>query len=178
MDNKYKHIIVILIVTILDLGMIDAQPKSIGTSYCFSGIGLTYEHEIDDDTFLDFTVKAEMSELFSGREESPGCSVSITCNNIIKQWTSSGGETVRFLLGPGAALGLAKDYLTSYGLFFGLKGRLGLEWIFERGACISISLSPIFGQHVVKTEDAIRMKGYRNGVIYGLAPEIGIRYSF
>lgn len=178
MDAKSRHRIMIPIIAILNLGILNAQPKSIGANYCFSGVSFSYEHSIDQEIFLDFTAKAELSELFQGREEYPGCSLSITCNSVIKEWESEGGERVRFLIGSGAAIGIGKDFKTDYGLFFGLKGRAGLEWIFDRGACISMNLSPILGQHVVRTEDAIRMKGYRNGLIFGLAPEIGIKYCF
>ena len=157
---------------------LSARPKSAGAAFCLSGISLSYEHETDKYNFLDFSIKTELADLYFGKGDRAGYSLSFTWNNVVKEWKSDNGERMRFYIGPGAAIGYGKDLKTDYGLFFGLKGRVGYECLFERGVCLSVGIAPVFGQHVTKSDEAIVMRGYRNGLIYGLTPEIGIRYSF
>ena len=178
MNDRLTYGILLTLVAMLSHTTLSAQPKSAGATFCFSGIGLSYEYATDPLNFIDISIRAEMSELFLGREEIPGCSVSFTWNTVLNEWNTDEGDKIRFFIGPGAALGLGKDFKTDYGFLFGLKGKIGMECIYRRGICISASLSPILGQHVVRLEDKISMRGYRNGIIYGFAPEVGIKYCF
>lgn len=178
MKKTLTYLLLLASLAFLHQTALHARPKSAGAVFCFSGIGLSYEHTVDNESFLDFTLRAEMAELFLGREEIPGCSFSFTWNIVIKEWLSGEGERVRLYIGPGAVTGIGKDFRTEYGFFFGLKGKVGVEWLFKRGVCISAGIAPVFGQHVVRMEDSIRMRGYRNGLLYGLAPEIGIKHMF
>lgn len=173
---SYK--VLLILVAVIWQGTLSARPKSAGATFSLSGISLSYEYETDRDSFMDFSIKTELADLYFGKGKKAGYSFSFTWNNVLKEWKSGNGERMRFYIGPGAALGYGKDYKTNYGLFFGLKGRIGYECLFERGVCLSVGIAPIFGQHVTRSDEAIVMRGYRNGLIYGLTPEIGVRYSF
>ena len=156
-----------------------AQPRTIGATFSFTGLSVAYEHSLKDrDTFLEFSLKSEQAEYYVRRFGDPGMSVSFTVNSILKQWKSSEGNTINFYAGPGLIAGYCSDYKTDIGSFFGLKGRIGFECCFERNATISISSSPVIGAHLLSNLEGFTMKYYKNGLIYSLVPEIGIRYRF
>ena len=49
---------------------------------------------------------------------------------------------------------------------------------YDNCLAISAAISPIIGSHIVFGEAMTSMKYYRNGLLYGLIPEIGIKYMF
>ena len=155
-----------------------AQPKSMGTSYSFSGISLSYEHYLTADSFAEISLKGEMGEMFMGRTEIPGVSASFIWNMKIYDWTSRNGNTVSIFAGPGLTAGWGEDLRKQSGGFIGLKGRVGGECSFNRKVIISVSVSPVIGSHAVLLEDSIRMTYYRNGLLGAVIPEIGIKYRF
>ena len=104
--------------------------------------------------------------------------VGVVWNILIRQWTSSEGNALRFFAGPGVAAGYTTEYKSVDGIFFGLKGRMGCECEFKRNMLISMSISPIIGSHVTMPQGDLSMKYYKNGLIYSLVPEIGIKYRF
>lgn len=177
-NDRYR-LPVTLLAAVLWMGAAYAQPKSVGVDWCYSGIALAYEHTVDGrGNFVEICLKAETGEMFNGREERPGASVSFTWNMILEEWTSHDRETVRLFAGPGIAAGFGRDYRTQTGALFGLKGKVGVECLFARGVTVSASIAPVFGQHIVRLDESIGTRLYRNGLIYGLVPEIGIKYSF
>lgn len=177
--NDRLRLPVTFLAAILWMGTAYAQPKSVGVNWCYSGIALAYEHTVDGrGNFVEICLKAETGEMFNGREGRPGASASFTWNIVLKEWTSRDGERVRFYAGPGLAVGAGRDFKTQNGLMFGLKGKAGFECMFRRGVTVSASVAPVFGQHIVRLDESIGMRYYRNGLIYGLVPEIGIKYSF
>lgn len=155
-----------------------AQPKSIGTLYSFSGLGFCYEHVLNDECFISADIRAEMGEVFMNRTDMPGISASVTGNFILATWPSGNGNKINFFAGPGVVMGTASDYHVERGYFFGLKGRTGVECLFDRNISISASLNPIFGSHMVIMDDSVQMKHYKNGLINAILPEIGIKYLF
>jgi hypothetical protein len=157
----------------------DAQPKSIGASFSYTGMGILYEHDFRaQDSFLEICVKAETSDYISNRRNYPGISAGLSWNIIICEWLSSEGNTMRFFAGPGVSVGYISDRNTDEGLFLGLKGRVGGECEFSRNVLISLSISPLIASHFVMRNGELSMKYYRNGLIYGWVPEIGIKYRF
>lgn len=156
-----------------------AQPKSIGAYFSFHETAVCYEHGVDDDnSFMEIALRAECSELYIGRARYPGVSASATWNIVIGKWQSSEGSAVSLFAGPGAILGYARDFNTPYGLFFGIRGKIGVEYRFIRNICLSASISPSLCSHI-RSEDGHRsMRYYRNGLIYGLVPGVGIKYIF
>ncbi len=155
-----------------------AQPKAIGTSYSFSGLGITYEHHLGSDCFINADVRAEMAALFIDRKNDSGISASVSCNFIIKEWKSRNDNTISIFAGPGIALGLSQDLYKEMGYFFGLKGKIGTECRFDRNISISIALNPVLGSHVIIMDEHIEMKYFKNGLINTILPEIGIKYTF
>ena len=157
---------------------LDARSRTIGAGVSSNGLSLTYEHMLKDNSFMELAVKTESTELSAGRASYPGVSISFTWNYILKEWKSQDGNTVNFFIGPGITAGYANDYKTSSGTILGIKGRLGFECLFSRNIAISAAISPIIGSHIVFGEAMTSMKYYRNGLLYGLIPEIGIKYMF
>jgi len=96
----------------------------------------------------------------------------------LRSWLSANGNPISFFAGPGAAIGVVSDYHQERGLFFGLKGRIGLECFFSRKVSISVSINPILGTHMVIKDDAVQMKYYKYGLLSSILPEIGIKYAF
>lgn len=155
-----------------------AQPKSTGLTFSLSGIGIIYEHTINEECFINADIKAEMGETFLMRQEYPGISASFSCNFIMKEWVSRGGETICAFAGPGISFGLSHDLDSEFGYSVGLKGRVGIECCFERDIAISVTLNPIIGSHLSLEDGIVNMKYYRNGLINAILPEIGIKYIF
>ena len=167
----------VISVALLTASVSYAQPKAAGATFSFKGISLSYEHCMND-SFLEASLKAETAETFLYRSECPGISGSLTWNFRIREWISSEGNTITVFAGPGLIAGYGPDFKRQSGLFYGLKGRAGIECDFERNVVISLAVSPIIGSHIVFHTDHISMNPYLNGLIYSVLPEIGIKYRF
>lgn len=179
----YRHIIKFVSITaailMLTVSTSSAQPKSIGATFSYTGFSISYEHGLKDrESFIDISLKGETSEVFLNRNNYPGVSGSFTWNIYIKKWLSRDGNPIRLYAGPGAIIGYSPDFKTVHGLFFGMKGRVGVECEFPRDIVLSISISPIIGSHIVNYGNHMTMKCYMNGIYYSLIPEIGIKYNF
>lgn len=156
-----------------------AQSKSIGGSFSFTGISFSYEHRLPkDNSFIAVELKAENNEMEFGRSNHPGVSASATWNVVIKEWMSSENNAISLFAGPGAIIGYGADFKTADGAFFGLKGRVGIECSFSRNVIISACMTPILGSHITISNDSMRMTYYKNGLLYALVPEIGVKYRF
>lgn len=176
-DKGHGHMLFLILAVLLP-GIACAQPRSAGITFCFSGIGLSYEQQMSDDSFGEFCLRAETSEIFLGREGKPGVSTSFTWNLVLQEWKTVDSCSIRMFAGPGAMIGFGRDYKNDSGLFYGLKGRFGVEMHSARGVCISVCIAPVVGQHIVRLEESLATRYYKNGLIYGLAPEIGMKYCF
>ena len=177
--SGWGKMILIAAVALLSLLPGHCQSRSLGAAFSFSSIGISYEHGLSEtDTYIEASLRAETAEMFAGRQPYPGVSASVLWNNTFKEWVSSAGNTIRLYTGLGLAAGYAPDQKDVYGLFGGLKGKIGGECLFTRNAIISISLVPILGLHMVEHPDHYTMKFYKIGLIYSIAPEIGIKYRF
>ena len=178
MSDLLKRIMFSCIAACAPMVVSHAQPKAVGATFSFSGIGITYEHELSTSCFMEADIKAETGEFFMGRADVPGFSASFTSNFILKDWKSSDGNTVSIFAGPGISVGKSNDYIKDNGYFFGLKGRAGIECLFDRNSSISMSLNPVLGSHLILMGDHAELKYYRNGLMNLIMPEIGIRYAF
>lgn len=170
--------IVMACLTIAFYGTAHAQNNAIGTSWSFSGIGITYERNVSEDAFAQVSLQAEMAETFIGRAMHPGLSAAFSWNLVFAQIESRNGNQVRFYAGPGLAAGISQDIKTPPGLFVGLKGRLGMQCIFDRRINISLALSPVLGIYVSKEDEYINARAYRHGLLRAFMPEVGISYRF
>ena len=155
-----------------------AQSKAVTSSWSYNGIGIGYEQRIDEKSFIQVDLRSELAELFYDRKAPIGVSGSFTWNLIFAQHLSRHGNKIIYFAGPGATAGWAKDSASSKGLIFGLKGRIGAECIFERGLALSVSVAPVLGMHASERNNTINMRLYRNGLTYGMLPEVGIKYLF
>ncbi len=156
-----------------------AHPKSVGATFSFTGPGLVYEHAFENyDSFIEISLKAESSEYVLDRKRYPGLSAGMTWNMIIRRWTSCEGNTLCLFAGPGIIGGYGNDYRSDKGVFFGLKGRVGIECAYMRNVLLSVAVSPVIGSHITSHQGDLSMKYYINGVVWALTPEIGIKYRF
>ncbi len=170
--------ICILILCTFFLSEAHAQKKALGATFSYAGVGLSYEHKIDDTSFMDMQLRMETSSMFSGRSNFPGVTASFTWNMIFAESRSRDGEKIIFFAGPGAITGFAGDLKRRGGLIFGLKGRIGGECTFDRNISISLSVSPVIGVHTGRKGSMVNMLLYKTGLLYGIMPEIGIKYAF
>lgn len=155
-----------------------AQPKNAGMDFSLDGLSASYEHFIDSESFLQFSLKAECADMFFGMAPFPGASLSLTWNMIISEKKSCNGNDIRFFAGPGMTLGWGSDLLRPPGLIAGLKARVGTECEFDRNVTLSISLCPVIGTHVHIFEDYVEMNYYRIGLLSSILPVIGIKHTF
>lgn len=180
----YSKILVVISLTLLFLGDAHAQKHSIGTSWSFSGVGLTYDCQIKETAFIHAGAQLEMTEIFMGRASVPGGSVSLTWNDIIGSRSSRNGNRISFFAGAGAAAGYCKDFRlkkkeqTRYGCFFGLKGRAGLMIEYDRNINISAAVAPVVGMFMSVKDETLMMRYYRYGLLQTLMPELTISYRF
>lgn len=173
------RILTMILAVAFSLQLSSAQPKSIGATFSFTGLGLSYEHSMkDSDSFIEVSFKVETSEYYLYRSDFPGVSGSITCNFPIHTWKMEEGGEIIFFAGPGAACGFCNDFRQPSGFCFGLKGRAGFEWNFIRNITVSAFISPLIAYHIEPDKGNLMMKTYLNGLIYGLVPEVGIKYRF
>jgi hypothetical protein len=119
-----------------------------------------------------------MGEMFMGRTPYSGLSAAFMWNHIFAQVKSPDGTPVRFFAGPGFAVGASKELDGPRGIFFGLKGRAGAQFVFERGINVSVSASPILGLHMSKEDENFVTDIYKSGILQMIVPEIGISLRF
>ena len=155
-----------------------AQSKAVTSSWSYNGVGIGYEQKIDEKKFIQIDLRSELAELFYTRNAPIGASASFTWNVIYAQHQSRHGNKIVYFAGPGATIGWSTDTGSAPGLFFGLKGRIGVQCAFERGLALSVSAAPVLGMHASAKKNATNMRLYRNGLIYGMLPEVGIKYLF
>lgn len=178
MKQCLRKISSVILVTVACMGCLKARPKAISSIWSLSSIGIGYEYTMDERSFGQVELYSEMSDMFFGRGGVTGITASFTWNMIFAKVESRNGNTVRFYSGPGAVAGWSKDFRDKSGGIFGLKGRIGAECVFDRNIAVSIGIAPILGMHISYRDNVMSMRLYRNGVIYGLSPEIGIKYAF
>lgn len=154
-----------------------AQARNVGTSWSFSGIGITYEWDDSEDSFGHIDLKAEMADTFIGKASLPGASASFSWNLIFYNTESRNGVEIDLFAGPGFIIGITSDQMWR-NTFFGLKGRAGVRLIYDRKINISLALVPVMGLHLKYIEEEMQMDYYKNGLLQIIMPEIGISYRF
>ncbi len=160
------------------MGGLHAQSKSVGSTFSYAGIGLVYEHGIDDKSFAEIQMRMETVPLYASRKNGAGISASFTWNMVFAEHTARGGNKVSFFAGPGAMAGIAGDMLNGRGFMLGLKGRVGGECTFLRNITVSMSVSPVVGIHLGVREGMLSMLLYKTGLLYSIMPEVGVKYAF
>lgn len=175
-SNMYRLLVILALLMAADAAC--AQSRALGCTFSYSGIGVSYEYGMDDGSFIDAQLRAETATNFTYGSRVPGISASFTWNMIFASRESVKGNCIRFYAGPGLALGTAEDLNAVGGMFFGLKGRVGYECIFPRKIGLSMSLSPVLGAHLKREKNSVIMLPFKMGLLYGIMPEVGIKYAF
>ncbi len=177
MPEMLKIICTVILCTLF-LSESHAQPKAVGATFSYAGIGLVYEHTTDSGSFIDANLRMETTSVYNYLRKDPGISASFTWNMVFAELESREGNKIRFFAGPGAAVGFAPDLKAGHGLVVGLKGRIGGECTFKRKINVSLSISPVIGLHMTAKNGMTNMLLYKNGLMYSIMPEVGIKYAF
>lgn len=162
----------------MSLSVMNAQTKAAGVSFAITGVGLSYEHYVETDSFLTFDLSVDTFDYFWMRASRMGVTADFIWNMIFAEKTTSLGNKISFFAGPGIMVGYVTDLKDMAGPAFGLKGKVGLECRFERRITLSASLSPVIGSHITYPQGEVRMRLYRTGLVQSIIPEIGIKYAF
>ena len=177
--SKYLKLILLAAVLFTALQTAYSQPKSVGASFSYTGFGIVYEHVLKEgNSFVEVGLKADVSELLQDRAPYPGLICSFTWNIVLKEWKTSEDTVMKLFAGPGMIAGHTQDHREKPGFMFGMKGRFGVEAEFIRNISLSLSISPVIGSHISDELDHMSMRYYKNGLIYSLVPDIGIKYRF
>ncbi len=174
---KAGKICCMIIICTLFLSESHAQTKAAGASFSYAGVGVVYEHHTDADSFIDVNIRMETTSMYT-IGKNPGVSASFTWNMVFAQAESGCGNIIRFFAGPGAAIGFADDFRKGRGWMLGLKGKIGGECTFSRNINVSLSISPVLGMHLSIEKGMMNMLLYKNGLMYSIMPEVGIKYAF
>lgn len=178
MLKRSASILLVITMTALFLGEISAQSRSVGLTVSYAGTGIDFSFEIDDENFAEFQLRMETTEMFAYRSPYPGISASAVWNVVFSSSVSRNGNPIRFYAGPGISAGFSGDIASPPGMFFGLKGRIGGECSFARGVSISMNLSPMVGGLFNIKDSMVNMRLFKVGLLYGVMPEISVRYKF
>lgn len=147
----------ILVIAAMMLGLAvaaSAQPRALGARLGY-GVDLSYQHTVGNNF-----IEADL-----GLESFAALNVAATYNFMIAQpaWTAQGEWG--FYVGPGLALGAAKQVFC-----VGAACQVGLEYTFDFPLQLSLDVRPQLG--LVKA-------GEQSGFgIWGWYPHLGIRYRF
>ena len=172
-----KQLTLAILLMLMSLNALYAQPRTIGAAVSFSGISVQYQHDMSTDSFSEIVLKSEMSRVFEGSMKYPGMTLSYIWNFIFATRKLSDGSIISFYAGPGATAGYTPDTSSRHGAMFGLRGQLGVECHFTRGITISAGICPAIGSHLLFNEDSMNVSCYISGLTYDLIPEVGFRYA-
>ncbi len=178
MPPAIGKILCAMILSTLLLGEMHAQSKAVGSSFSYAGIGLVYEHDVDENSFSCIRLRIETPALFNDGDKRPGISASFSWNMIFADIQSRSGNKIALYAGPGTAVGMTGDLTRDTGLMFGLMGTIGGECTFSRNVTVSMSISPVIGLHLGAGDGMLNMLLYKTGLLYGIMPEVGIKYTF
>lgn len=163
---------------IMNLTVLNAQPRSIGAVFSTSGLGVQYDHCVESGNYFSVDIMMDTDNLIWENVEHPGVAASFTWNIIFAEKTSSYGNRVSFFAGPGIMAGYVTDLSSKAGFAFGMKGRIGIECRFKRPFILSACIAPTLGIHLTSEIDHVSMKIYKSGLAETIAPQIGIKYAF
>lgn len=163
-----------------DSGTADSQsagPRTAGAVFSFYRTGIEYGHTLKGKAFWNIGIGVEYGSSVFYRNLTPGVSLDFVYNYILRNWKSAAGEAVLYA-GPGLKVGYGSDGKENAGLILGLIGNLGFDFRFQLPVTISVAIKPALGLHLRGEDNNFSLGLYRNGLILGLTPEVGIKYSF
>ena len=171
------RIIALLSVTAIPCGLLSAQPKSTGAFFSPYASGISYQHYIREDAFWNFDIGIDYANNVAGQKGGPGFRSGFGYSFIIWE-RKSDGNVSRISAGPGICLGYGADRDALPGVYCGITGSLGYEYDFSSPVTLSAGITPVLAIHLHSTEDGMQLTSYTNGLLWSLAPQIGIRYRF
>lgn len=177
-NHRLVKIAIVSAVTLLSGILCAAQPKSIGVTQSFRGAWISYEHTLEKDCFICLDAGLLLGDLFSGKAATPGYTAGISWNFKFFKAEIPDSGVISLFAGPGLTVGYDSDLKKRRGIIFGVCGRFGVECAFPRNITLSASVNPILGSNLVVLDDSVNMTLYKKGLLYGLIPEIGIKYNF
>ena len=171
----YKHLsmkktLIIAIAVLLGAAAVaSAQPKAIGLRLGYPANEVSYEHYLGGPNFLEAEIGV--------RDFGQGYSVTGIYNFVFAepQWTSRGEWA--WYAGPGLTAGYVGFKVTDadnnthkeYHFLAGLVAQVGLEYTFWFPLQLSVDLRPVIGYC-----DGF----YREGALFGMVPQLSVRYHF
>ena len=159
-------------------GGLAAGPRTAGAVFSFCRSGIEYGHTVNDRIFWNIGFGVEYgSTIFYKNQMNPGVSLDFGYNYVLKHWESESGEGT-FHAGPGVKAGYMTDRKGQAGMTLGLMGCVGLDFRFHLPVTLSVSVKPVLGLHLRNDDGNFSLGLYRNGLIFGLLPEVGVKYSF
>ena len=170
-----------LILALLLCGVAGAQDFTAGTFHSYKGIGLTFQTGFEDpEEFNTFTLYAEMSGLYSGKEGRPGVKFNYSHNHRIVKFDSKDQSNIHLYLGPGATVGYVKDNgRDSYGIAAALSGTIGIEAAFlEKRCLITLGFTIEAGSYMFRDKGSLSFVLYRDGFYQAVYPQITVSYVF
>ena len=154
-----------------------AGPRTAGVVFSFCRTGIEYGHTLNEKAFWNIGIGVEYGSAVFYRNLTPGVSLDFVYNYVLRSWKSEAGEGV-FYAGPGLKAGYISDRKENSGLTLGLIGNLGFDFRFKLPVTLSVAIKPVLGLYLRGEDNNFSLGLYRNGLILGLTPEIGIKYSF
>ena len=174
----FKILVAVSTAFFLSMGAMNAQKKAAGCSFSLRGLGISYEHCLESDSFVTIDLDLDTDDYMWNRARIAGVSADFVWNKVFAEKTSSLGNKISFFAGPGAMMGYVTDFKDIPGFAFGLKGRIGVQCRFKRPIILSATLSPVLGSHLTYNEGELSMKLYRSGLMQLVVPELGVKYAF
>lgn len=154
-------------------------PKSVGCGISYYSMTGEYRHwSKDRNAFHSASVSFDFDGLFNNEVLFPGVSTSYAYDFCFDRSLRNGGS-LAFYTGPGVTTGWVKDRNTQFGIMFGLKLDLGVEYRTPRSPLsIGAKINPTIGMHIHRKDRNIQMGSYLNGLISGMIPEFTVAYDF
>ena len=174
----FKILVAVSTAFFLSMGAMNAQKKAAGCSFSLRGLGISYEHCLESDSFVTIDLDLDTDDYMWNRARIAGVSADFVWNKVFAEKTSSLGNKISFFAGPGVMVGYVTDFKDIPGFAFGLKGRIGVECRFKRPIILSATLSPVLGSHLTYNDGELSMKLYRSGLMQIVVPELGVKYAF
>lgn len=156
--------------------LMDAQPRSAGGVFSFSGIECSYQHDISDSSFVEIRAGIDFDGILEGYTMFPGARLGVGYDFVFLERRYPSGD-LSLYAGPGFTAGFVREG-RDFGFMAGLTGEAGVEYRFRVPVILSLSFAPVVGLFLHKDGNQTKLDSYMNGLRYSYYPRVGIKYSF
>mgnify|MGYP006988839342 CR=1 FL=1 len=179
---KVAKFILCPVLALMACQAVAAQTFSAGTFHSFKGIGVSFLNSVTDPReFNTYTLFADLSDTFSGKEGSAGVKFNFSHNIIIHEFAPADGqEQLSLFIGAGGSGGYVNDYgREGYGLMAALSGSFGLRASFpEKHLSVNFGITVEAGPYLQTGAEGTRFSFYRNGIYQTPYPHVTLSYDF